>query len=183
VGSLIAGVDEAGRGALAGPVVAAAVVWGDTPLEGLADSKRLSPAVRERLYDTIVERALGVGVGVVSHEVIDQINILKATMRAMEWAVAQLPMGPDWVLVDGNRVPASLKPRVTAMVRGDQTVACISAASIVAKVTRDRLMTGLAEGYPVYGFGRHKGYGTKDHYEALRCHGPSPVHRVSFRLH
>lgn len=183
MGQLVAGVDEAGRGALAGPVVAAAVVWVGEPLAGVTDSKRLTPLVRERLCDAIWEGALGVGIGVVSHGVIDRVNILRATLRAMERAVAQLPVIPDWVLVDGNRVPASLLPRVTAIVGGDRVVGCISAASIVAKVTRDRLMQGLAEGFPAYGFGRHKGYGTMDHYEALRQHGPSSVHRMSFRLH
>ncbi|TSE32306.1 Ribonuclease HII [Tepidimonas thermarum] len=177
---LIAGVDEAGRGPLAGPVVAAAVILDDQdPIEGVTDSKALSAARRERLYDAIRARALCVGVGVASVEEIDRLNILQATLLAMQRAVAGLRLRPSLVLVDGNRLPV-LDVRAEAVVRGDATVAAIAAASILAKVTRDRLMDEAHAAYPAYGFDRHRGYGTAQHVQALRTHGPTPWHRRSF---
>jgi ribonuclease HII len=177
----LAGVDEAGRGPLAGPVVAAAVLI--TPglsWPGLTDSKKLSAHRREELYDSIMAEAPGVGVAAVEPAQIDEMNILRATLLAMARAVVRLPRSPDHVLVDGNRrIPALVVPQ-TAVVGGDATCPCISAASIVAKVTRDRLMCELHGQYPLYGFARHKGYATKEHLRALRQHGPCPVHRMSF---
>lgn len=177
---LMAGVDEAGRGPLAGPVVAAAVILDDQdPIDGVADSKALSPARRERLFDAIRARALCLGVGVASVEEIDRLNILQATLLAMQRAVAALRLRPSLVLVDGNRLPV-LEMRAEAVVRGDATVAAIAAASIVAKVTRDRLMDEAHAAHPAYGFDRHRGYGTAQHLRALRLHGPTPWHRRSF---
>lgn len=176
----MAGVDEAGRGPLAGPVVAAAVILDDRhPIAGLADSKQLSAAKRERLYDEIRAKALCCCVAQASVEEIDQLNILQATMLAMQRAVAGLRLRPTLVLVDGNRLPV-LDIRAEAVVKGDARVQAISAASILAKVTRDRGLAELHERYPVYGFDRHKGYGTEQHVSALREHGPCPEHRRSF---
>lgn len=177
---LVAGVDEAGRGPLAGPVVAAAVVLDDTqPITGLADSKVLSPRRRERLHDEIRAKALCVSIGEASVDEIDRLNILQATMLAMQRAVSGLRLKPVCVLVDGNRLPR-LDVRAEAIVRGDATVAAISAASIVAKVHRDRWCLQAESQWPAYGFAAHKGYGTAAHLVALRTHGPSPVHRRSF---
>jgi len=177
---LIAGVDEAGRGPLAGPVVAAAVILDDRqPIAGLADSKKLSAARRDRLYDEIRAKALCSCVAQASVEEIDRLNILQATMLAMQRAVAGLRLRPVLVLVDGNRLPV-LDVRAEAIVKGDDKVQAISAASILAKVTRDRGLDALHEEYPVYGFDRHKGYGTEVHLTALREHGPCPAHRRSF---
>lgn len=179
-GGLVAGVDEAGRGPLAGPVVAAAVILDDQdPIDGVADSKTLSAARREALYDAIRARALCLGVGAASVEEIDRLNILQATLLAMQRAVAGLRLRPSLVLVDGNRLPV-LEMRTEAVVRGDATVAAIAAASIVAKVTRDRLMDEAHAAHPAYGFDRHRGYGTAQHLRALRQHGPTPWHRRSF---
>lgn len=179
-GGLVAGVDEAGRGPLAGPVVAAAVILDDAqPIDGVADSKALSAARRERLYDAIRARALCVGVGMASVEEIDRLNILQATLTAMQRAVAALRLRPSLVLVDGNRLPV-LPVRAEAVVRGDATVDAIAAASIVAKVTRDRLMDEAHAAYPTYGFDRHRGYGTAQHLAAIRQYGPTPWHRRSF---
>lgn len=179
-GGLVAGVDEAGRGPLAGPVVAAAVILDDQhPIDGVADSKALSAARREALYDTIRARALCVGVGMASVEEIDRFNILQATLLAMQRAVAGLRLRPSLVLVDGNRLPV-LEMRAEAVVRGDATVAAIAAASIVAKVTRDRLMDELHARHPDYGFDRHRGYGTAQHLQALQRLGPTEAHRLSF---
>lgn len=179
-GGLVAGVDEAGRGPLAGPVVAAAVILDDAqPIDGLADSKALSAARRERLYDAIRARALCVGVGMASVEEIDRLNILQATMTAMQRAVAALRLRPSLVLVDGNRLPV-LPVRAEAVVRGDATVDAIAAASIVAKVTRDRLMDEAHVAHPAYGFDRHRGYGTAQHLAAIQQYGPTPWHRRSF---
>lgn len=179
-GGLVAGVDEAGRGPLAGPVVAAAVILDDQdPIDGVADSKSLSAARRERLCDAIRARALCLGVGVASVEEIDRLNILQATLLAMQRAVAGLRLRPSLVLVDGNRLPV-LDMRAEAVVRGDATVAAIAAASIVAKVTRDRLMDEAHATYPAYGFDRHRGYGTAQHLHALWQLGPTPWHRRSF---
>jgi ribonuclease HII len=177
---LIAGVDEAGRGPLAGPVVAAAVILDERqPIAGLADSKKLSAARRERLYDEIRARALCCSVAQASVEEIDRLNILQATMLAMQRAVAGLRLRPALVLVDGNRLPV-LDMRAEAIVQGDARVRAISAASILAKVTRDRDLADLHLRYPAYGFGQHKGYGTEAHLAALKAHGPCPEHRRSF---
>ena len=177
---LVAGVDEAGRGPLAGPVVAAAVILDDqNPIHGLADSKKLTAARRERLFDEIRARALCCAIAQASVEEIDQLNILQATMLAMRRAVECLRLKPTKVLVDGNRLP-SLDVLAEAIVKGDSKVAAISAASILAKVHRDRLCLEWHAQYPVYGFDSHKGYGTAAHIDALRQHGPCPWHRRSF---
>jgi ribonuclease HII len=177
---LIAGVDEAGRGPLAGPVVAAAVILDDLhPIRGLADSKVLSPLRRERLNEEIRARALCCAVGSASVEEIDAINILQATMLAMRRAVTALRILPHRVVVDGNRVPVLPMP-VAAIVKGDALVAAISAASIVAKVERDRLCLALHEAHPEYGFATHKGYPTADHLAALELHGACRAHRRTF---
>jgi ribonuclease HII len=177
---LVAGVDEAGRGPLAGPVVAAAVILDDLqPIKGLADSKVLSARTRERLYDEIRARALCCSIASASAEEIDQINILQATMLAMKRAVEGLRILPQRVVVDGNRVP-QLRVPVEALVKGDALMPAISAASILAKVTRDRLCDALHAQHPAYGFAAHKGYPTPEHLAALRAHGPCPEHRRSF---
>lgn len=178
--SVICGVDEAGRGPLAGPVCAAAVVLPrDLDIPGLNDSKKLTDKKRRELYDIITAQALAYGVALVDEKIIDEINILQATFLAMERAVAQLSVKPDLALVDGNREP-SLPVPVKTVIKGDSLSASIAAASILAKVTRDRLMEELDETYPVYGFAVHKGYGTKRHYKALTEFGPCPVHRMTF---
>ena len=177
---LIAGVDEAGRGPLAGPVVAAAVILDDlNPIQGLADSKKLTPLKRERLFDEIRARALCFSIAEASVEEIDQINILQATMLAMQRAVQGLRLKPAKVLVDGNRLP-KLDVLAEAIVRGDDKEPAISAASILAKVHRDRWCVHYHEQYPAYGFAGHKGYGTAEHLAALRQHGACPQHRRSF---
>jgi ribonuclease HII len=177
---LVAGVDEAGRGPLAGSVVAAAVILDDAnPIKGLADSKKLSALQREKLYNEIRAKALCVGVGEASVEEIDTLNILQATMLAMQRAVAGLRLKPVLVLVDGNRIP-KLDVLAEAIVQGDAKVQAISAASIIAKVTRDRQCDALHALYPKYGFATHKGYGTAQHMAALKAHGAAPVHRKSF---
>jgi ribonuclease HII len=178
---LVAGVDEAGRGPLAGPVVAAAVILDAArPIKGLADSKTLSAARRERLVDEIRAHALCCAVGRASAQEIDHLNILQATLLAMRRAVEGLRLVPHRVVVDGNRVP-SLRMTVAAVVKGDARVASISAASILAKVERDRLCLELHSLYPRYGFAIHKGYPTRAHLSALREHGPCAEHRTSFR--
>lgn len=177
---LIAGVDEAGRGPLAGPVVAAAVILDDLqPIKGLNDSKKLSPLRREQLYDEIRAKALCCSVAQASVEEIDQLNILQATLLAMRRAVEGLRLKPAKVLVDGNRLPV-LDVLAEAIVRGDATEPAISAASILAKVTRDRWCRELDAQYPQYGFAGHKGYGTAAHLAALRAHGACPEHRKTF---
>lgn len=177
---LVAGVDEAGRGPLAGPVVAAAVILDELqPIRGLGDSKLLSPRTRERLFDEIRARALCCSIAEASVEEIDTLNILQATMLAMRRAVDGLRLRPHKVLVDGNRLPA-LKVPAEAIVKGDAKVAAISAASILAKVYRDRLCVELHAAYPQYGFAGHKGYPTPDHLAALRAHGACEAHRRSF---
>jgi ribonuclease HII len=177
---LMAGVDEAGRGPLAGPVVAAAVILDDSRrILGLADSKVLSPLQREKLYDKIRERALCCSVGEASVDEIDTLNIFHATMLAMKRAVEGLRLKPAKVLVDGNRLP-QLEVLSEAIVGGDAKVKSISAASIIAKVTRDRMLTQLHEQFPQYGFAAHKGYGTPEHLEALRVHGACIHHRRHF---
>ena len=178
---LVAGVDEAGRGPLVGPVVAAAVILDPRhPIAGLADSKTLSPAKRERLFHEIRAKALCCSVAEATAQEIDALNILQATLLAMQRAVAGLRLPPKLVLVDGNRLPV-LPMRADAIVKGDSKVAAISAASIVAKVHRDQLCVALDALYPVYGFSKHKGYGTAEHLAALALHGPCPEHRISFR--
>jgi ribonuclease HII len=180
VPGLVAGVDEAGRGPLAGNVVAAAVILDDkNPIKGLADSKKLSAQKRDKLYDEIRAKALCVGVGQASVDEIDTLNILQATMLAMQRAVAQLRLKPALVLVDGNRIP-QLDVLAEAIVQGDSKVQAISAASIIAKVTRDRQCADLHAQYPHYGFDSHKGYGTAVHMAALGTHGACAEHRTSF---
>ncbi len=177
---LIAGVDEAGRGPLAGPVVAAAVILDDlNPIVGLADSKKLTALKRERLYDEIRAKALCCSIAEASVEEIDSLNILNATLLAMSRAVEGLRLKPHKVLVDGNRLPV-LDVLAEAIVKGDSKVPAISAASILAKVHRDRWCLQLHAQYPEYGFDRHKGYGTEAHLQALRTHGATPWHRHSF---
>ena len=177
---LMAGVDEAGRGPLAGPVVAAAVILDDSKrIRGLADSKVLTPLQRERLFDQIREKALCCAIGEASVAEIDEINILHATMLAMKRAVEGLRLKPAKVLVDGNRIPV-LKVPAEAIVKGDAKVEAISAASILAKVHRDRLCAAMHEAHPQYGFDGHKGYPTPEHLAALRAHGACPEHRRTF---
>lgn len=176
----ICGVDEAGRGPLAGPVCAAAVILPKgLELPGLNDSKKLTDKRRRELFPMIKEQAIAYGIGFASQQEIDQINILQATFLAMQRAIDQLEGKADFALIDGNREKDFGLP-VKTVVKGDSLSANIAAASILAKVTRDDLMEELAKQYPEYGFEIHKGYGTKAHYEALRTHGPSPVHRKTF---
>ncbi|RDI42837.1 ribonuclease HII [Aquicella lusitana] len=178
---LIAGVDEAGRGPLAGPVIAAAVILNPRqPINGLTDSKQLSEKERERLFHLIRERALACAVGRASVREIDTINILQATFLAMQRAVARLKIAPHLVLVDGNMSPA-FPCEARAIIQGDLSQAEISAASIVAKVVRDRLMVRLDSKYPGYGFAGHKGYATARHIEAIQLQGICRIHRKSFR--
>ena len=177
---LICGVDEAGRGPLAGPVCAAAVILPqDLEIEGLNDSKKLTEKRREALYDIIIEKAIAYGIAFATEKEIDEINILQATFLAMQRAVEKLPIKPDMVLVDGNREP-NLEIPVKTIVKGDSLSANIAAASILAKVTRDRYMMEQDAIYPQYAFAVHKGYGTKAHYAALTEHGHCPIHRLSF---
>lgn len=178
--SVICGIDEVGRGPLAGPVFAAAVVLPEhLVIDGLNDSKKLTPKKREALYDVIVGSAAAYGVGFATECEIDEINILQATFLAMERAFGRLGVHPDCALVDGNRMPR-LEIHTRLIVRGDSLSASIAAASILAKVTRDRLMCEIDGIYPGYGFAQHKGYGTAQHFEALRELGPCPVHRRTF---
>jgi ribonuclease HII len=183
----IAGIDEAGRGPLAGPVVAAAVMFEKNfeptdDLKRINDSKQLSRHMREILFTAIYERALSVGVGIVSPETIDRINILQATFLAMQEAIAKLSPVPDFLLVDGNRFVKPFPIPVETVVKGDSKVFSIAAASIIAKVTRDRLMTDLHREFPDYNFQSNMGYGTTDHVEAIRQFGRCPIHRKSFKL-
>lgn len=177
---LICGVDEAGRGPLAGPVCAAAVILPkDLEIPGLTDSKKLTDKKRRELFPVIQEQAVAYGIGFASQQEIDEINILQATFLAMQRALDQLTVRPDLALIDGNRAKDFGLP-VKTVVKGDSLSANIAAASILAKVTRDNLMQEMAESYPQYGFEIHKGYGTKAHYAALREFGASPIHRMSF---
>lgn len=177
---VICGVDEAGRGPLAGPVCAAACILPrGLEIEGLNDSKKLTEKRRDALYDVIKEKAVSYGIAFATVEEIEELNILGATYLAMNRAIAQLSVTPDLALIDGNR-NAGIQVNSQPVVKGDSKCADIAAASILAKVTRDRYMLELDKEYPMYGFAKHKGYGTKDHYAAIREHGMSPAHRPSF---
>jgi len=184
--NLIGGVDEAGRGPLAGPVVAACVVIGPDfkiepgDLELVADSKKLSAKKREKLFGLIKAKALAVEIGVVDNIIIDKINILQASFLAMRRAIKKLAVAPDYIILDGAfKIPRLDKPQ-TAIIKGDATVWTIAAASIIAKVSRDWLMGEMDKKYPEYCFAKHKGYGTKLHLEKIAAHGPCPIHRFSF---
>ena len=178
--ALVCGADEAGRGPLAGPVCAAAVILPEgVELPGLNDSKKLTEKKREALLPLIEEKAVSYGIAFASVEEIERMNILAAALLAMNRAIAQLSPAPELALIDGNTVKSIAVP-ARSVVGGDGKVAAIAAASVLAKVTRDRLMVQLAERYPQYGFEKHKGYGTKDHYAALEKYGPCPEHRPSF---
>ena len=178
--SLICGVDEAGRGPLAGPVCAAAVILpADIEIPGLNDSKKLTDKKRRELYPIICEKAVAYGIAFADHKEIDEINILQATYLAMERAIGKLAVRPDFALIDGNRAKDFGLPLET-IVGGDGRSASIAAASVLAKVTRDDFMLEMAEAFPQYGFDVHKGYGTKAHYAALTANGPSPIHRMTF---
>ena len=177
----VAGIDEAGRGALAGPVVAAAVILPEgLAIPGVDDSKKLTPAKRDQLFDVIMDRALAVGVGLGDHLLIDRINILQATLEAMKEAVLKLSPSPDFLLVDGiSRVPLAIRQRTIK--QGDGASISIAAASIIAKVTRDRLMMELENSFPGYGLAGHKGYGCESHMAAIARLGPCEIHRKTFR--
>jgi ribonuclease HII len=177
----VAGIDEAGRGALAGPVVAAAVIFPPgVTIANVDDSKRLTPAQRDELFQTILRLAMGVGVGYVDASVIDRVNIRQGTLLAMQAAVQDLAYRPDFLLIDGrDGVPANQPQRM--VVRGDQTVGSIAAASIVAKVSRDRYMESLDDQFQGYGLAQHKGYGTVTHLRAIQQLGPTMIHRITFR--
>ena len=178
----IAGVDEAGRGPLAGPVVAAAVILPENlHIEDLDDSKKLTPAKRDLVFDRIVSSPALYAIGIVDSEMIDRINILRATLRAMAQAVSKLSDRAEFVLVDGNQtIPGVVLPQI-AVIGGDAACPAIAAASIIAKVTRDRIMDHYAALYPLYTFAQHKGYPTPDHLRELRQYGPTPIHRKTFR--
>ena len=179
--SLLCGVDEAGRGPLAGPVFAAAVIFeeGRVP-EGLNDSKKLTERKREQLFDVICETALAYSIASASVEEIERLNILQATFLAMTRAVEGLSVQPTLTLIDGNRIPPQLAVPARFVIKGDALSASIGAASVLAKVSRDRYLLELDKRYPEYAFAKHKGYGTALHYERLRAHGPCPEHRMSF---
>lgn len=176
----VGGLDEAGRGCLAGPVVAACVMLDpDQPIEGLNDSKKVSPRQRDRLFDLIMARARSVGVGVVDPATIDEINILKASHLAMAQAVAMMSLKPDYALIDGHlTIDISIPQK--AIIKGDGRCTCIAAGSIIAKVTRDRLMAELQATYQHFQFSIHKGYPTAKHRDEIRQHGPTPIHRFTF---
>ena len=177
----IAGVDEVGRGPLAGPVVAAAVILPEKGIPAkLLDSKQLSPQQREELYPIILSQALGVGVGTVGPEEIDRVNILQATFQAMIQAIECLPFSPDFLLIDGNQGLRFSVPQ-KSIPKGDRLSNSIAAASIVAKVTRDRMMDEYHRQYPQYNFAKHKGYGTKEHQQAIKAFGVCDLHRKTFR--
>ena len=177
----ICGVDEAGRGPLAGPVCAAAVILPEgCEIEGLNDSKKLSEKKREMLYDVIVEKAVAYSIAYGTLEEIEQYNILEATYLAMNRAIEGLSVNADFALIDGNRVPKNITVPCETVIKGDSKSYSISAASILAKVTRDRLLLEYDKKYPQYGFANHKGYGTKAHYDAIAQHGVCEVHRLSF---
>ena len=178
--SLICGIDEAGRGPLAGPVCASAVILPEgLIIPGLDDSKKLTDKRRRELFPVIKEKAVAYGIGLATHEEIDEINILQATFLAMKRALAELKISPQFALIDGNRETDFGLP-VQTVIKGDSLSANIAAASVLAKVTRDDIMEAMAVDYPGYGFDIHKGYGTRAHYEALRTYGPCAIHRMSF---
>ncbi|MFA6431175.1 MAG: ribonuclease HII [Candidatus Margulisiibacteriota bacterium] len=180
---VVAGVDEAGRGPLAGPIVAAAVVFPNKcKLSGLDDSKKISPDKREKLFIKIFEKAIAVGIGILDHKIIDKINIGKANSLVMKMAIENLKLLPDFVLVDGKRSILEIDIEQRAIVGGDGKSASIAAASIIAKVTRDRMMVKYHAQFPQYGFIDHKGYGTKEHYKKIKKYGPCPIHRRTFNL-
>lgn len=180
-GQFVAGVDEVGRGPLAGPVVAAAVILDpENPIEGLMDSKKITEKKREILASEIKEKALAWSISRVDVDEIDRINILQASLQAMTIAVSELDQQPDYVMVDGNRIPKDITIRAEAVVKGDDRVACISAASIIAKVARDSEMIEMDGVYPGYGLAKHKGYPTKVHIEALHKLGVTKIHRKTF---
>ncbi len=183
---LIGAVDEAGRGPLAGPVVAACVVFGpnfkiDDELKKVNDSKKVKAEDREELYQVIVKKYLAVGIGVCNNKTIDKINILQASFLAMKKALGQIKQKPEFIILDGKFKIPNLSIAQAAIIRGDETVFSIAAASIIAKVARDRLMMLMHQAYPNYGFNLHKGYGTKLHLERLEQFGPCPIHRLSFK--
>ncbi|MCT4594961.1 MAG: ribonuclease HII [Anaeromicrobium sp.] len=177
---IIGGIDEAGRGPLAGPVVAACVVLPKNIfIEGINDSKKISPKKRDELFEIISKNALDIGIGIVDNEVIDNVNIFNATKIAMLRAINSLKKSPDYLLIDAVTLD-DINIRQEAVIKGDSKSASIAAASIVAKVTRDRIIDRYDKEYPEYGFKNHKGYGTKEHYEAIKKHGITPIHRRSF---
>lgn len=179
--SCICGVDEAGRGPLAGPVCAAAVILpAGAAIEGLDDSKKLTEKKRERLYDIIKETAVAYSVAYGTLEEIETVNILEATYLAMNRAIEGLSVKPDFALIDGNRVPRGIKIPCETIVKGDSKSMSVAAASVLAKVTRDRLMLEYDKKYPEYNFKKHKGYGTKEHTELIKQYGPCEIHRLSF---
>lgn len=179
--AVLCGVDEAGRGPLAGPVFAAAVILDPNNIpEGLNDSKKLTERKREALFDPICHSAISYCIASASVEEIERLNILQATFLAMSRAVAGLSVTPDLTLIDGNRIPPQLTGKTQFVIKGDALSASIGAASVLAKVSRDRYMMEMDARYPAYAFAKHKGYGTALHYECLREHGPSPEHRISF---
>ena len=177
----IAGIDEAGRGPLAGPVVAAAVILPkDCLIEGVNDSKKISEKKREKLYDDIINNAVAWGVGIVDNNVIDEINILNATRKAMRMAIDNLKVKPDYILIDAEKKVDTGGIPYTPIIKGDALSISIASASIIAKVTRDRIMREYDEIFPMYGFEKHKGYGTKAHIEAIKQHGLCMIHRLTF---
>ena len=177
----IAGIDEAGRGPLAGPVVVGVVIMKpDSFIEGINDSKKISESKREKLYEQITEEALAWGVGIVTEKEIDELNILNATKKALEQALESLEIRPDRLLVDALEHIDTKGIPYTSVIKGDAKIYSISAASIIAKVTRDRIMRQYDEVYPEYGFAKHKGYGTAMHIQAIKKHGPCPLHRKTF---
>lgn len=182
---LVAGLDEAGRGPLAGPVVAGAVIFDFTSipeeLKKIADSKKISPKRREELYPIIINKALAYGIGICDHATIDRINVLVAAFLAMKKALSELQQKPSIILVDGGRPLPNYSSPQKNIINGDDLIFSIAAASIIAKVTRDRIMTELHQVYPRYQFCRHKGYGTKLHLDALKLYGPCEIHRRSFK--
>ncbi|MBU0672436.1 MAG: ribonuclease HII [Candidatus Margulisbacteria bacterium] len=179
--SLIAGVDEVGRGPLAGPIVAAAVIFPpNTKIKGLLDSKSLIAKQRERFYKEIQQKALAIGVAILDHKTIDKINIGKANLLVMKMAVENLCVVPDCLVIDGGRIKLDLPIPQQGLTAGDKKCSSIAAASIIAKVTRDRLMLQLHKKYPKYRFDLHKGYGTEKHLKRLKKYGPCPIHRRSF---
>lgn len=177
----VGGVDEAGRGPLAGPVVAACVLFEENPfIEGMNDSKKLTEEKREIIFDQILSRSMAYGIGIADHHEIDALNILEATMLAMRRAIAACQTRPEFILVDGDQMIRQMDCPQKTVIQGDAKSVSIAAASILAKVTRDRLMKEMANRYPLYGFEKHKGYGTKEHRKALLKHGPCEIHRMSF---